>query len=304
METTKRHFGQLVAWLEYPLLIVIDDLDRCKPPFVVELLEGIQTLFRDVPVAYVVAADREWLANSYASEYESFEGAFDKPGRPLGYLFLEKTFQMTIPIPVLSPDTRDGYWRRLIRPETLDDRALLEGAREEAARIFGQLDTEEAIRQELARPGTTPTEQRARVEAAAIQLATPKLERAAEHVLHPFRPLLDANPRSMKRLVNAYGVARGVELLSHHSLSWDKHAQHQTALWTILSLRWPRFAEYLAAHPDAAARIGTNGSAPQDVPADLAPLFMDADVEQVAFGRSDGVEATLDPNSIRASVSV
>jgi hypothetical protein len=106
----------------------------------------------------------------------------------------------------------------------------------------------------------------------------------------------------MKRLVNAYGVARGVELLSRQSLRWDKHAQHQTALWTILSLRWPRLAEYLASHPDAAALIGTDGSAPSDVPTDLAPLFADVDVAQVVLGRAEGVEATLDANSIRASI--
>jgi hypothetical protein len=304
METTKRHFGDLVEWLGHPLVVVVDDLDRCKPAFVVELLEGIQTLFRDVPVAYVVAADREWLANSYASEYTSFEGVFDAPGRPLGYLFLEKTFQITIPIPVLSADTRDRYWRGLIRPELLHESAGLEGAREEAARIFGQLETEEQVREELARnPGATPAEQRARVEAAAIQLATPKLERTAEHVLHPFRPLLEANPRAMKRLVNAYGVARGIELLSRHSLRWEKRAQHQTALWTILGLRWPRLAEYLAAHPDAVARIAADGAAPQDVSTDLSPLFADAEVEQVVLGRAEGVEATLDPNAIRATVS-
>lgn len=304
METTKRHFAQLVEWLGSPLVVVIDDLDRCKPPFVVELLEGIQTLFREVPVAYVVSADREWLANSYASEYDSFEGAFDQPGRPLGYLFLEKTFQMTIPIPALSPGTRDTYWRRLIRPDQLDDPTLLEGAREEAARMFGELETEEQVREELARnPGATPAEQLARVEAAAIQLATPKLERAAEHVLYPFRPLLDANPRSMKRLVNAYGVARGVELLSHQSLRWDKHAQHQTALWTILSMRWPRFAEYLAAHPDAAAHVGAADPNPMGVPSDLSALFANEDVEQVVLGQAEGVEAILDANSIRASVS-
>jgi hypothetical protein len=304
MQTTKDHFAQLVEWLDYPLAIVIDDLDRCKPPFAVELLEGIQTLFRDVPVAYVVAADREWLARSYTAEYSSFEGAFDEPGRPLGYLFLEKTFQMTLPIPVMNEDTRDGYWKRLIRPVADDTGAGLKNAREIADRAFAMLPTEEAIREELTRnPGATAVEQRARLEAAAIQLASPKLEQAAEHVLHPFRPLLDANPRAMKRLVNAYGLARGIELLSRHTLGGDKQAQHRTALWTILSLRWPRLAEYLASHPDAAKSFGYREQAPQDVPAAFAPLFNHPQIEAVVFGRADGVAAKLDAESIRLCVS-
>ncbi len=305
MQTMKEHFKQLVDWLQpHPLAIVIDDLDRCKPAFAVELLEGIQTLFRDVPAAYIVAADREWLARSYATEYASFEGAFDEPGRPLGYLFLEKTFQLTLPIPVMSVETRDGYWRRLIRPSELDDREALVSARREAGRVFAEFQTEEAIRHEISRnPGATLAEQQARLEAAAIQLASPKLERAAEHVLLPFRPLLDANPRAMKRLVNAYGLARGIELLSRHTLGGDRQAQQRTALWTILSLRWPRLAEYLADHPQAAANFGQAGAAPQDVPSDLAPLFADTDVEAVILGRADGVDAKLDPDSILLCVS-
>jgi hypothetical protein len=301
MQTTKDHFAQLVEWLEGPLAIIIDDLDRCKPPFVVELLEGIQTLFRDVPVAYIVAADREWLAASYSAEYNSFDGAFDEPGRPLGYLFLEKTFQMTLPVPAMNAETRDTYWRQLIRPRPPDDRAGLDKARAAAAKIFQALRTEEEVRRELARnPGDTPAEQRARLEAAAIQLATPKLEQAAEHVLQPFRPLLETNPRAMKRLVNAYGLARGVELLSRHTLGGDKLAQHRTALWTVLSLRWPRLAEYLATHPNAAASVGT---APQGVPTDLAKLFTDPEVEAVILGQAEGVSAKLDPDSIRLCVS-
>jgi KAP family P-loop domain/TIR domain len=306
LETMKEHFGQLVSWLHpYPLAIIIDDLDRCQPTFAVECLEGIQTLFRDVPAAYVVAADREWLARGYASEYASFAGAFDEPGRPLGYLFLEKTFQLTVQIPSMSAETRDAYWRHLIRPMTgIDDRDALEDAREKAAGVFAALPTEEAVREELAhRPGATQVEQRARLEAAAIQLASPKLERAVEHVLHPFRPLLDPNPRAMKRLVNAYGLARGIELLRRQSLGGEKPAQQRTALWTILNLRWPRLAEYLAVHPDSAAGFGSASARPDGLVDDLRPLLSDPAVVAVMLGQAEGVEAKLDPDAIRLCVS-
>jgi hypothetical protein len=305
LQTMKDHFAQLVGWLRpYPLAIVIDDLDRCKPAFAVECLEGIQTLFRDVPAAYVVAADREWLAASYASDYAALAGAFDEPGRPLGYLFLEKTFQLTVQIPAMSAETRDAYWRRLIRPAAdVADRRALKAARREAAGVFSGFQTEEEVRDELARhPGTTPAEQRARLEAAAIQLASPKLEHAAEHVLHPFRPLLEPNPRAMKRLVNAYGLARGIELLNHRTLGGDKPAQQRMALWTILNLRWPRLAEYLATHPEAAGNFDTGG-VPTGLAQDLAPLFGDPQVIAVVRGAAADVEAALTADAIRVCVS-
>ena len=267
METMKEHFAQLVKWIHYPLLITIDDLDRCQPAYVVELLEGIQTLFREVPVAYVVAADREWLAACYTSQHIAFQGAFTEAGRPLGYLFLEKTFQMTLAIPVPNEETRDAYWRSLIRPLAPQDRAGLDDARRKAAAIYGALESEEAVRDELARnPGATPVEQQARLEAAAIQLATPKDERAAEHALSPFRSLLDANPRAMNAWSTRTGSAAAWSSMNRGTLGWDKQAQHRMALWTILSLRWPRLSEYLAEHPEAAASFDPKTPSPTGRP--------------------------------------
>ena len=72
MQAAKAHFADLIDWLHYPVAIFIDDLDRCKGSTVVELLEGVQTLFRDAPVVYLVAADRDWLSDSYAAEYGAF----------------------------------------------------------------------------------------------------------------------------------------------------------------------------------------------------------------------------------------
>jgi hypothetical protein len=297
MQIVQDHFADLVEWLHYPVAVLIDDLDRCKGPYVVELLEGIQTLFRDQPVAYVVAADRDWLSDAYQSEYGDFVSAADEPGRPLGYLFLEKTFQMSVTLPAPSGTTRDSFWGRLIRPGETVDRAELERAREEADDAFAGLESEDAIRRKLvAEPGETPAEQQARREAAAVQLATPAVAREAEHALRAFTDLLDPNPRAMKRLVNAYGIARGIETLGGDNLGGDAAAQQQTALWTILSLRWPRLADHLAARPVDVKYVGGRGRVPETIPEGVRPLFRDQRVIDVVKGK--GVDAALDADTV------
>jgi hypothetical protein len=297
METVQAHFGDLVSWLHYPVAVLIDDLDRCKGPYVVELLEGIQTLFRDQPVAYVVAADREWLSDAYQEEYRDFVSAADEPGRPLGYLFLEKTFQMSVTLPAPVGDARDAFWDRLIRPGDGVDRAELAEARKQADADFAGLASEDAIRRKLVEePGSTPAEVQARREAAAVQLATPAAAKEAEHALRDFTGLLDPNPRAMKRLVNAYGIARGIETLGGDNLAGGSVAQQQTALWTILSLRWPRLADHLAGTPGDVALVGDAGAVLDSVPESLRPLFRDQRVVDVVTG--DGVEARLDAATV------
>ncbi|MCS4039280.1 KAP family P-loop NTPase fold protein [Salinibacter ruber] len=52
-----------------PLVVFVDELDRCRPDFAVELLERIKHLF-DVPgIVFVLAVDAEQLANSVRSLY-------------------------------------------------------------------------------------------------------------------------------------------------------------------------------------------------------------------------------------------
>jgi hypothetical protein len=300
MATVQTHFAQLVRWLRYPLIVLVDDLDRCRGEYVVELLEGIQTLFRDQPLAYVVAADRDWLSDSYEAAYGDFVSANDEPGRPLGYLFLEKTFQMSVTLPPPSSTMHAGYWGRLLRPGETLDRGELTQAREAADVAFAELESEAAIRQELGRdPGASPAEQQARREAAAIQLASPAVAKEVQHALEPFAALLDANPRAMKRLVNAYGMVRGVQTLGGEMLDGGRDAQQTTALWTILALRWPRLADHLAARPEDVARVGGRGKLPDAVPEELRPLFRDPRVVDVV--RGTGVDAKLDEDAVRRS---
>ena len=298
MQSAKEHFSRLVKWLAYPIVISIDDLDRCRDKYVVELLEGIQTLFREVPVVYVVAADRDWLADSYANEYRSFKSRADEPGRPFGYLFLEKTFQISARVPTMSPEILVQFWGRLIRTDRLPDQDEMQKAREKADHDFEGLETEEEIRQAIvSNPGEGAAEQQARAEAAAMKLAAPEHRAATEHSLLPFAGLVDSNPRSLKQLVNAFGIARDIETLYGRNLKGDVVKQHRTALWTLLRLRWPKLADYLAEHPSDVAKIGGTDSV--GLPARLKPLFSDPRVVRVVKGQAKDVRAELDEEAIR-----
>lgn len=296
-------YGKLVRRMHYPVAIFIDDLDRCKSAYVVELLEGVQTLFKDVPVTYVVAADRDWICQSFALEYEGYCSAAGQPGRPLGHLFLEKTFQISAPVPALSDDIRSAYLERLLSGATTSDgTASLDAARSAAQKRFQTLARRDEIDTVLEQTVGSPLERQAAAEAAVLRLAEPELERETEHMLQAFAPLLEPNPRSMKRLVNAYGIASAVEILRSASDGIGARAHHsdQLVLWTILDLRWPLLADYLAGNP-AAAKQMLDGNPPEDdEPSWLQTLWKSQEVRAVLSGDAPGVHASLADTEILA----
>jgi hypothetical protein len=292
MRTLKDRWREIVADAGSPIAIFIDDLDRCKPTFVVDVLEGIQTILRDAPVTFVVAADRRWLYDSYDQVYGEHAASGREAGRPLGHLFLEKTFQLSTAVPRLSLSEQQDYWRSLILGQEGD--GVVEAEKLSALeREFRELRTEAEIFAHLDRhAGATHVERRAARAAAVRQLATPELERHTEHTLIRFAPLLESNPRAMKRLVNGYGVERAHQVIGGHSTKLE-YPRERLALWTILKARWPLLAEFLGEQPDAIDAI-RKGEVPEDVAADterpyLARLFRDPAVRRAVDGSVVGV---------------
>ncbi|MFW8589001.1 P-loop NTPase fold protein [Rhizobium beringeri] len=43
MQKFRRHFSWFVSQLDEPVLVIVDDLDRCSPKYVVELVRGLLT---------------------------------------------------------------------------------------------------------------------------------------------------------------------------------------------------------------------------------------------------------------------
>jgi hypothetical protein len=270
----QRRFRWLVRSADRPLAVFIDDLDRCKPEYVVALLEGIQTLFAGEPVTYVVAADRTWLCDSFAKSYADFEASVGDAGRPLGYLFLEKTFQISMEIPPLSFESRRQYWRLLTRAVDAVDRLSIAPTVQRADDDFADARTNEEIERRLNEllPGSVNTEEI--LQAAVRRLNAPELQAQLEDLLRQFAPLLENNPRSMKRLINAYGIERD-RLLREQRLP-SPEERKQLILFTILRLRWPRFAEFLLKRSHEVERFNNLDNLPDDHP--FAAVFMDPEV--------------------------
>lgn len=291
-------FKKLVGAVQRPLAVFIDDLDRCDSKYVVELLEGTQTLFRGAPVAYVIAADRKWISSSFEKSYEDFGKTLGEPGRPLGYLFLDKMFQISTSLSVLPSDVRQTYWERLLRSTTAVDPAEREKQRrqveDEAWSLVRTAHTKEELDAKIKQAGGDPEREQAIRAAAAKQITSPDAKRETEHRLRHFADMLEPNPRSMKRLVNAYALHQATHFLEKRSVSPEALAR-----WTIVELRWPLLAEAFAGNPELVSRMASGKKMGDGlVQDDLMPLLADGAVRYVLFDDEDR-GGVLDEKAIR-----
>jgi hypothetical protein len=275
MTHVAEHFAWLVRRAGRPILFFVDDLDRCPCDYVVELLEAVQTLMRDddqggYGTYFVVAADGSWVRASYEKRYADFAGSVGEPGRPLGYLFLDKLFQLTVRVPVVSALDQSGYLAQLLaagRPSPDVAEEVAEGHRRLSG---GHTDAEVVAVLENASPGA-----RAALRATAIEkLSDERVQAATEHALQEFAEHLEPNPRAMKRFVNEFGLARVVLTLEDALVPFDVLAR-----WTILSTRWPMLADRLREHPEEIELVGTEALG---VPDDVRVLLGSPGVEGVA----------------------
>ncbi|MEV0297351.1 P-loop NTPase fold protein [Nocardia sp. NPDC050710] len=272
------HFRWLIDRSDKPVVFFIDDLDRCAKEYVVEFLDMIQTLVRSVGGAagqrraayFVIAADGMWLRRSYECAHDSFVDMSADLGRPLGYLFLDKLFQLTIPMPALTGTARSSFLDNMLRIAASTEATAAQAFPSEPPTAepdndprpgrLGRLMARTRPRTRQAEPSPEELRQsmldrlqeleegRARQIVTAMSRSSER--RRTEHTLRKFSEVIGHNPRSAKKFVNTYSIIRSIRFLE------DAHPNPDTlALWCLISVRWPNIAHHLADHPEAVAGI-------------------------------------------------
>ncbi len=93
-----------------PLVIFVDELDRCSPKEVVSTLEAIRTFLDVKGVVFVVAADQQVLERAlcYAARQSTPADAVN-PYYSAGSAYLDKVFQYQLPLPPLMARRLSGF---------------------------------------------------------------------------------------------------------------------------------------------------------------------------------------------------
>jgi hypothetical protein len=285
-EPTKKiqdHFEKLIKKIQEthkPIAILIDDLDRCDKEYVIKFLESIHTLFKKANLIYIIAADQRWIYSCYEKNYLDFKENFDVPGRQLGYLFMDKIFQLTVPLPRLSSEDKEKYLKYLLFNKQIEEDKNLD---QQISKIIEEHNNDPGALIEYVNKGLEKKDIEKKLRDELVKnLQTKKMQEHTEHFLMQFAHFLDPNPRSMKLFMNIFNIVRAVDILSSTKID-----QRKLALWTILNIRWPDLTKFLAKYPKTIEHFGKNEEEINDknIQNHLKSLFNNKDVLDVINGR-------------------
>ncbi|HET8891942.1 MAG TPA: P-loop NTPase fold protein [Candidatus Angelobacter sp.] len=274
VESDIRDVLDLVATKKTPLVIFVDDLDRCIPHKVAEVVEAINlSLSGDYPNCIFVlgmepgmVAAALQVANKEVIETAKQLSLVDSPV-PLGWRFMEKIIQLPITIP---PPTNEGVKRYMGSLVGSDPSTVLSSALQSQSKVVDEPLNETEVKQWMERftksrsvsdvVSTTdrlfaevaPEKRLAVAEASKRKYSEKFSDR--DPVVNKFvmsvSELVGSNPRQLKRYVNVFRFYSTLR----HSFRVDFGARclevalpsdEALAKFITLSIQWPPAADFL-----------------------------------------------------------
>ncbi|MFD1120434.1 P-loop NTPase fold protein [Sphaerisporangium aureirubrum] len=268
VQTDMRHVLGMVASAERPLVVFVDDLDRCSPGTVAQVIEAVNLfLAGEFPdCVFVLAMDPEVVAAHVEMAYGDLArslppGTLEQSG--LGWRFLEKIVQLPLSVPLLDDGDRlPSYLRALLGVRAPADRRAASGGEtvvEDAAgkEVVDLLEAEiRALRPSaddldaVARrveAGREPGAEGTRIGglSAATRLAADRVyddlysDENAYAAIRRVLPVLSlTNPRELKRYVNVFRFYCFVTY--RRALAGAPRASDdEVAKLALLTIRWP-----------------------------------------------------------------
>ncbi len=283
LKRMRKHFSAMMAQVYRPVLVIVDDLDRCEPAFVVELVRGMQTILTSPRVVYLLLGDRDWIEQSFTEVHKAMKGVEVGLEHRFGGRFVEKAIQFSMVLPDVSEEGRQDYVRQILTdggkavatervtaaPSVLESTVVPESQRQTVENLKADakavLETDDyELRERGARSlaDKYDLDQLAVPKAAFEQEMAQKLffraatdktaERATSHMIEGMASILPANPRQIKRIINTLSLLGQVLRIKDPAKRPGSADWQLLARWVVLMVEWPKSWFTLTRHPGLA----------------------------------------------------
>jgi phospholipase C len=258
-----RRVFQLVPKKHLPMVVFIDDLDRCSPGKIAAVVEAINLfLAGEFPdCMFVLGIDDEMVAAALDMAHSDVIAKLPKYAKStsIGWRFMDKFVQLPFVIPPPALEDLVRYVKSLLSQGGARIEISMQ-ARDTAARVIeastpSSRTPDQVVGQVSSEQPLAPEQQQAlKKEVEIIQGMNENIKEftdqekgirdaIAEHAQRYF-----SNPRDIKRFVNLfrfYYFLRAAHEASLHLVP----SIDQLARWLALSLKWPEVARWLRSQP-------------------------------------------------------
>ena len=183
----RKEYGNILEELGKPLVVVIDNLDRCLPVNAIHTLEAIRLFLFLTNTAFIIAADEDMIRSSVA---DYFKGASQR--HQIDYL--DKLIQVPIRVPKAGVREIRSYLFMLYAIEYGLKSEKLTKLRNSLETALQQSWKDEPITRQDALKITGESED------SSLALAFARADRIAPILANS--PIIHGNPRIVKRLLN------------------------------------------------------------------------------------------------------
>jgi KAP-like P-loop domain-containing protein len=262
VQTDVQHVIDLVTGEGRPLVIFIDDLDRCSPGTVVQVIEAINLFlageFRNA--IFVIAVEPEMVAAHIEAAYSDLVKTLTPAAGSgdLGWRFLEKFIQLPLTLPLIEPERAEDFTGSLFGAAVAGGGEAAEDSPPAADRssvaAAGQMLAQESLAgayrlAEEVGPDEAVGEALRNVIARKLSTDDPEMQRVIAYGAQSLRP----NPREIKRFANVF---RFLVMIATERRLANIEAPDELAVLAklaVLTTRWPSVVADLGRPAGAAA---------------------------------------------------
>ncbi|MBD2356304.1 hypothetical protein H6G41_16985 [Tolypothrix sp. FACHB-123] len=246
-EKFKEHIERLQAiFPRGPARVVlyIDDLDRCPPNRVVEVLEAVQLLVKTPLFVVVLAIDERYIARALEKVYV---GVLHRKGKPSGIDYIEKIIQIPYRVRPIARSSLKNYLEAQMQYdkeeiEDINNHQVTPNINESQAEVnegTRQLETRGTINNNADDGKAESEDKNELMEDLPLQVI--KFTKEEFDTVHECCQHIDLSPRTLKRLINVYKLFKIVWFRSSRlqDIQEDETIRKVIVSFLALSGRYP-----------------------------------------------------------------